>query len=80
MMVKSLLAALLMGLSLTCANAFDLTELAPCKPAAAKYCDMAGGMTMTNALRCGARLAAISRHVGKECRLVLVRYGQLAAF
>jgi hypothetical protein len=69
-------------LSLTAANATDLSfiewyGLAPCKPAAARYCDRSGGMTMSNLLRCGAKLAKLSDHVSSRCRRVLQRYGQL---
>ena len=78
-MMKSLLVASLFALSLTSANAFDLNELKPCKPAAAKYCDRSGGMTASNLLQCGATLAAVSPKVGNECRQVLRRYGQLSA-
>ena len=76
-MMKSLLAMFLLVMSLTGASAIDLNGLLPCKPAAAKYCDRAGGMTMSNILRCGATLAAISHRIGHQCRQVLQRYGQL---
>ena len=62
---------------LTAANAIDLAELAPCRPAAARLCDRSGGMTWTNLLRCGATLAAHSWRVGNQCRAVLRKYGQL---
>jgi hypothetical protein len=65
------------GFSATSANAIDLAELAPCKPAAARLCDHNGGMTWSNLLRCGATLAAHSWRVGNECRAVLHKYGQL---
>jgi hypothetical protein len=55
----------------------DLAELAPCKPAAARFCDRSGGMTWSNLARCGATLAAHSLHVGNTCREVLKKYGQL---
>jgi hypothetical protein len=32
---------------------------------------------MSNILRCGATLAAISHRVGEPCRALLRRYGQL---
>lgn len=67
----------LVSLSATAANAIDLAELAPCRPAAARYCDRSGGMTWNNLLRCGATLAAQSWHVGDRCRAVLRKYGQL---
>ena len=78
MMVKSLLVALLLGGSFTAAGAIDVKDLAPCKPAASRYCDHGdGSVSMTNILRCGATLAAISHRVGEPCREVLRRYGQL---
>jgi len=67
----------LLGLFATAANAIDLAELAPCRPAAEKYCDQSGGMTWNNLLRCGATLAAQSWHVDDQCRAVLRKYGQL---
>jgi hypothetical protein len=72
-----LLLGPLVGLSATAANAIDLAELAPCKPAAARLCDHSGGMTWTNLVRCGATLAAHSWRVGDQCRAVLRKYGQL---
>jgi len=76
--MKLLIAAcLLVGLSATAANAVDLAELAPCRPAAAKLCDRSGGMTWSNLLRCGATLAAQSWRVNSRCRAVLRKYGQL---
>ena len=63
---------------LTAAGAFDVKELAPCKPAAARYCDHADiSASMGNLLRCGATLAQVSERVGEGCRQVLRRYGQL---
>jgi hypothetical protein len=67
----------LVSLSATAANAIDLAELAPCRPAAAKLCNREGGMTWNNLLRCGATLAAHSWRVGDQCRAVLRKYGQL---
>lgn len=76
--MKLLIAAcLLVGLSATAANAIDLAELAPCRPAAARLCDRSGGMTWNNLLRCGATLAAQSWRVSSRCRAVLRKYGQL---
>jgi hypothetical protein len=72
-----LAACLLIGLSVTAANAIDLAELAPCKPAAARLCDRSVGMTWSNLLRCGATLAAHSWRVSSDCRAVLRKYGQL---
>ncbi len=70
-------ACVLLGAWTTTASAIDLAELAPCKPAAARFCDRSGGMTWNNVLRCGATLAAHSLHVGNTCREVLRKYGQL---
>ena len=78
MMVRSLLAVLLLGGSLTAAGAIDVKDLAPCKPAASRYCEHGDNTpSMSNLLRCGATLAAISHRVGEPCREVLRRYGQL---
>lgn len=77
-MRKCLGVTFLLALTLTGANAFDLNELAPCKPAAMRFCDRSGGMTTANLFRCGATLAAVSNRVGSGCREVLRRYGQLA--
>jgi hypothetical protein len=72
-----LVLGLCLGLSVTAANAIDLAELAPCRPAAAKLCDHSGGMTWSNLLQCGATLAAHSWRIGEDCRAVLKKYGQL---
>src|SRR5579872_2830008 len=72
-----LLVGLLLGLSATGAVALDVNDLAPCRPAAARFCDRSEGMTWSNLLRCGATLAAHSFRVGNACRDVLKRYGQL---
>jgi hypothetical protein len=72
-----LAACLLLGLSATAANAIDLAELAPCRPAAARLCDRSAGMTWVSLVQCGATLAAHSWRVGDECRAVLRKYGQL---
>lgn len=77
-MLKSLGVILLLALTVTGARAFDLNELAPCKPAAMRFCDQSGGMTTTNLFRCGATLAAVAARVGSGCREVLRRYGQLS--
>ena len=76
-MIKSLFAFAFLGLSIAAANAIDMKDLAPCRPAAAKLCDRTGGMTMENLMRCGATLAANRWRVGNSCREVLRRYGQL---
>jgi len=76
--MKLLIAAcIFLGVSVTAANAIDLAEMAPCRPAAAKYCDHSAGMTFSNLLHCGATLAAHSWRVGESCRVVLRKYGQL---
>ena len=76
--MKLLLAAcLILGFSATAANAIDLAELAPCRPAAAQLCDRGAGMSWSNLLRCGATLAAHSWRIGDGCRAVLKKYGQL---
>jgi hypothetical protein len=72
-----LTACFLIGISATAANAIDLAELAPCRPAAARLCDRTGGMSCNNLLHCGATLAAHSWRIGDECRAVLRKYGQL---
>jgi hypothetical protein len=76
-MMKTMLVVLFIGLTGSIAQALDMNDLAPCKPAAARYCDRLGGMTWSNLARCGATLAAHSFHVGNECREVLRKYGQL---
>ena len=60
-MLKSLLAALLLGAITTAANAVDVKDLAPCKPAAQRYCDHSDmSASITNLLKCGATLASNS--------------------
>jgi hypothetical protein len=77
-MLKSLLAAFLLGAITTAAGAVDVKDLAPCKPAAARFCEQSNiSSTMTNLLKCGATLASVSSRVGESCREVLRRYGQL---
>ena len=76
--MKNIIAsALFLALSTTIAGAVDMQDLAPCKPAAARFCDRSAGLTWSNLLRCGATLAAHSFRVGNSCRDVLKRYGQL---
>ena len=70
------LLCLFVFFSVTSASALDLHDLVPCKPAAEKYCERTG-QTMTDLLRCGARLASLSEKIGFRCREVLRRYGQL---
>ncbi len=77
-MKATFVMVLLLGLSATTtAVALDMKDLAPCRPAAARFCDSTGGMTWSNLLQCGATLAAHSFRVGDPCRIVLKRYGQL---
>jgi hypothetical protein len=76
--MKNIIAGcLFLGLSSTVAGAIDMQDLAPCRPAAARFCDRGGGMTWSNLLRCSATLVAHSFQVGNSCRDVLKRYGQL---
>jgi hypothetical protein len=75
--IATFLFSLFLGLSTTMAGAIDMQDLAPCRPAAAKFCDRSGGMNWSNLLRCSATLAAHSFRVGNGCRDVLRRYGQL---
>jgi hypothetical protein len=69
--------ALVVFLLSSSAQAFDVQELAPCRPAAARFCDRSEGINLSNLLRCGAVLATHSFRVGSQCRDVLRRYGQL---
>jgi hypothetical protein len=76
--MKNMIASVVfLTLSTTIAGAVDMQDLAPCKPAAARFCDRSAGLTWSNLLRCGATLAAHSFRVGNSCRDVLRRYGQL---
>jgi hypothetical protein len=76
--MKLLMAvSLWLGVCASSAGAIDLAELAPCKPAAARFCDRHGGMTWNNLVRCGSTLAAHCWRVGSACRAVLHKYGQL---
>jgi hypothetical protein len=77
-MIKRIIFALFfLGLAGSMAQAVSIQDLAPCRPAAARFCDRSEGMTWSNLLRCGATLAAHSFRVGNSCRDVLRRYGQL---
>jgi hypothetical protein len=76
--MKSFVAALaFFVLATPAAKAVDMAELAPCKPAASRFCERSGGMTYANLMQCGATLAARSAQVGNACRAVLRKYGQL---
>ena len=75
--IATFLFSLILGLSTTMAGAIDMQDLAPCRPAAATFCDRSGGMNWSNLLRCSATLVAHSFRVGNSCRDVLRRYGQL---
>jgi hypothetical protein len=78
MMVKKAVVALFfLGTTATIAQAIDMQDLAPCKPAAARFCERIGVMNWSNLLHCGATLAAHSSRIGDDCREVLRRYGQL---
>jgi hypothetical protein len=76
-MTAALAGLLLLGSPVTGARAVDVNDLAPCRPAAARFCDRSDGMTFSNLMRCGATLAAHAFRVGNACRDVLKRYGQL---
>jgi hypothetical protein len=76
-MKRTAIALFLLGLSATIAQAFEMGDLAPCRPAAVRFCDRSGGMNLNNLIHCGATLAAHSFLVGNGCREVLRRYGQL---
>jgi hypothetical protein len=75
--MRSVAAIVFLALSATAAGAIDMSDLAPCRSAAAKLCDQSAGMNWSNMMRCGATLAANSHRVGEHCRDVLKRYGQL---
>jgi hypothetical protein len=77
MMKKAIVAMFFLGLSSMIVQALDMHDLAPCEPAAARFCDRSGGTNWSNLLRCGATLAAHSFRIGSSCREVLRRYGQL---
>jgi hypothetical protein len=70
-------AIFLLSLTATGAGAVEWKDLIPCKPAATRWCDHAGGYTMVNLMRCGATLAAQQVSIGPRCREVLRKYGQL---
>jgi hypothetical protein len=74
---RVLVGVFLLGLWSPAALALDVSDLAPCRPAAVRFCDRSEGMTWSNLMRCGATLAAHSFHLGNACRDVLKRYGQL---
>jgi hypothetical protein len=44
-MNKLIATFLFLALSSTIADALDLRDLEPCRPAAARFCDRSGGMT-----------------------------------
>jgi hypothetical protein len=76
--MKTIVAiCLFLGVSTTVAGALDMQDLAPCRPAAERFCDHNGGLTWSNLVRCSATLVAHSFRVGNSCRDVLRRYGQL---
>jgi len=77
MVKKAVVALFFLGMTATIAQAIDMQDLAPCMPAAARFCERSGGMTFSNLLRCGATLAANSFRIGDRCREVLRQYGQL---
>jgi hypothetical protein len=76
-MMKAAVTLFFLGTTATIAQAIDMQDLAPCKPAAARFCERTGVMNWSNLLRCGATLAAHSSRIGDDCREVLRRYGKL---
>lgn len=74
---SAILALLILGLSTTMAGAISLQDLAPCRPAAERFCDRSFGMNWSNLMRCSATLVAHSIHIDHSCRELLRRYGQL---
>jgi hypothetical protein len=76
-MKQAVVAFFLLGATTTIGHALDMRDLAPCAPAAARFCERSAGMNWSNLLRCGATLAAHSFRIGDSCREVLRRYGQL---
>jgi hypothetical protein len=56
----ALVGFLFLSASSSATFALDASDLAPCRPAAARFCDRSEGMTWSNLLRCGATLAAHS--------------------
>ena len=77
MMRTSAAAAILLMAGMVTADAVDLKELQPCKPAAARLCDRSQGMNLAALWKCGATLASRHHEVGQRCVDVLIRYGQL---
>ena len=66
-MTKPLLGLLFLGISITTANAIDMKDLAPCRPAAARMCDRTGGLTMPpKAYRWVAEMHEIADFVGED--------------
>jgi hypothetical protein len=78
-MMKSIIPTVLLGFSIVAAgaNEIDIKELAPCKPAAIKFCERITDASMSNLIRCGTTLASKSDEVGSQCRQVLRRYSLL---
>jgi hypothetical protein len=77
MIKKAPVALFFLGITTTIGQAIDMRDLAPCRRAAARFCERSGGMNWSNLLRCGATLTAHSFQIGDSCREVLMRYGQL---
>jgi hypothetical protein len=67
MIKKAVVALFFLGVTTTIGRAFDMRDLAPCRPAAAQFCERSGGMNWSNLLRSGATLAAHSFRVGDSC-------------
>jgi hypothetical protein len=77
MMKKAVVALFFLGVTTTIGWALGMRDLAPCRPAAARFCERSGDMNWSSLLRCGATLTAHSFRIGDSCREVLRRYGQL---
>ena len=76
-MRTSAAAIILFVAGIVTADAVDLKELLPCKPAAVRLCDRSQGMNVSALWKCGATLASRHREVDRRCVEVLIRYGQL---
>jgi hypothetical protein len=72
MMKRAVVALFFLGATTTIGQALDMRDLAPCRPAAARFCERSGDMNWSNLLRCGATLAAHSFRIGDSCCDVLI--------
>jgi hypothetical protein len=77
-MLRTLMSStLLLFMSIALANAVELKDLMPCKPAAARLCDRSEGISLAALWKCGATLALRRHEIGQPCVEVLRRFGQL---